>query len=91
MASLDFYMPQGQLLRALWLAHTRLVLPLITRLITPGWSEVGSFLGPSISEFYRDHTLQDLGDIWAEADLVDVHTRVLSIGGAVVMWGSKEE
>ena len=91
MASLDFFMPRGQLLHTLWLAHTRLVLPLITRLISPGWSKVGSFLGPSISEFYRVHTLQDLADIWGAAGLVDVHTRVLSIGGAVVMWGRKEE
>ena len=90
MASLDFYVPDGVFLHTLWLAYTRLVLPMTTRLITPGWSAVGSFLGPSISAFYRENTLQDLGEMWATAGMVDIRTKVLSMGGAVVMWGSKE-
>ena len=90
MASLDFYVPHSALSHTLWLAYTRLVLPLATRLITPGWRAVGSFLGPSISAFYRDNTLQDLSEMWETAGMIDIRTRVLSMGGAVVMWGTKE-
>ena len=90
MASLEFYVPHGVFLHILWFAYTRLVLPLTTRLITPGWGTVGSFLGPSISAFYRDNTLEDVGEMWATAGMVDIRTRVLSMGGAVVMWGTKE-
>jgi demethylmenaquinone methyltransferase / 2-methoxy-6-polyprenyl-1,4-benzoquinol methylase len=89
MASLEFYVPRGPLLYPLWLLYTRLVLPMGTRLMTSGWSEVGSFLGPSISEFFRRQSLSDIAKMWAEADLMDVQTRILSFGGAFVMWGQK--
>lgn len=90
MASLEFFVPQKLVLYWLWVLHTSLVLPLGTRLLSQGWREVGSFLGPSISAFYRDYTLEDLKDMWERAGLGDVQTRVLSLGGAVVMWGRKE-
>lgn len=90
MASLEFYVPQSPVLHALWLFHTRLVLPLGARVLSPGWREVGSFLGPSISQFYRQHSLEDLGRVWARAGVGDVRTKTLSLGGAVVMWGRKE-
>ena len=90
MASLEFYVPQGLVLYLLWVLHTRLVLPLGTRLLSQGWREVGSFLGPNIAAFYREHTLQDLKEMWERAGICDVQARVLSMGGAVVMWGRKE-
>ena len=90
MASLEFFVPQGPVLHPLWLLHTRLVLPLGTKFFSPGWRKVGSFLGPSISEFYRQHTLEELGRMWARAGVGAVHTKVLSLGGAVVMWGRKD-
>ncbi len=89
MASLEFYVPQGPVLHPLWLLHTRLVLPLGTLPLSPGWREVGSFLGPSISRFFRKYTLEDLAGMWRSAGLVDVDTRVLSAGGAFVMCGRK--
>ena len=89
-ASLEFFIPQNPILYRLWLLHTRLVLPMGTRIISPGWREVGSFLGPSISQFYRQYTLEDLKQIWVRAGLGNVQTKVLSLGGAVVIWGQKE-
>lgn len=91
MASLEFYVPRGPVLYPLWLAYTRVAMPLGTRLVSPGWGEVGSFLGRSISTFYREHTLENLGRMWARTGIVGVSTRVLSLGGAVVTWGRKEE
>jgi demethylmenaquinone methyltransferase / 2-methoxy-6-polyprenyl-1,4-benzoquinol methylase len=89
MASLEFYVPRGPILYPLWLLHTRLVMPLGTRLITRGWSEVGSFLGPNISEFFRRHSLEEIAKMWADAGLTNVQTKILTHGGAFVMWGKK--
>ena len=90
LASLEFYVPESPPVRALWLLHTRIVMPATTRLLSEGWREVGSFLGPSISSFYREHTLDDLTRMWGQAGVGDVQTNALSLGGAVVMWGRKE-
>ena len=90
MASLEFFVPQSPVFYALWLLHTRVVLPLGTKFLSPGWGEVGSFLGPSISAFYRKHTLDDLSGMWARAGIGGVESNVLSKGAAVVMWGRKE-
>ena len=90
MLSLDFFVPQNAVLWALWLLHTRLVLPLGTRYLSPGWRRVGAFLGPSISEFYRTYTVDDLRGMWAQAGVGNVQTRVHSLGGALIMWGEKE-
>ena len=90
LVSLEFFVPQSPVLRALWLLHTRLVLPLGTRFLSPGWREVGSFLSPSISSFYREHPLEELNQMWARAGIDSVWNRVLYLGGAVVMWGRKE-
>ena len=90
MASLEFFVPQSPVLRALWLMHTRLVLPSVTRFLSAAWREVGAFLGPSISAFYRRHTLDDLSQMWVGAGMRNVQTEVLSLGGAVATWGQKE-
>ena len=89
MVSLEFYIPRGPILYGLWLLHTRLAMPVISRLLPAGWGEVGSFLGPSISNFYRNHTLQDLSEMWARAGVGQLQTKLLSFGGAVAMWGRK--
>ena len=90
MASLEFYVPPRPVLYPLWLLHTHVLLPLAARFISHEWREVGSFLGPSISAFYRDHTLADLQAMWQRAGIGRVQTKVLSLGGAVVMSGQKE-
>jgi len=90
MASLDFFVPQNSFIHRLWLLHTRLVIPAGTRFISPGWREMGSFLGPNISAFYREHSLEHLIRMWTEAGMSNVQTRILSFGGALVIWGRKE-
>ncbi len=89
MVSLEFFVPRGPIVYGLWLLHTRLVMPVISRLLPGGWREVGSFLGPSISKFYRKHTLRDLSEMWARAGVGQLQAKLLSLGGAVAMWGRK--
>ena len=43
----------GGVWRPPWMMYTRVVLPLVGSAISPGWGEVGRFLGPSI-EGYTD-------------------------------------
>ncbi len=88
--SLEFSVPTNPALRALWLLHTRLVLPLSTRLMSEGWREVGKFLGPSITRFYQQNSLEALTEMWISAGLVQVRCKTLSFGGAVVMNGRKQ-
>ena len=90
MASLEFSVPRGPALYPLWLLHTRLVLPWGTRYLSPGWREVGPFLGRSITEFYDKYPLDDQVGMWELAGIGEVQKRVLSLGGAVTMWGRKE-
>ena len=90
LASLEFYVPPNPLIRLLWMAHTRIAMPMGTGLLSSGWREVGSFLGPSISSFYKRHSLENLRSLWAMAGVKPAHTKLLSLGGAVVMWGTKE-
>ena len=90
MVSLEFFVPRGPITYVPWLLHTRLVIPVVARVLPGGWRDVGSFLGPSISDFYRKHTLQDLSAMWERAGIRQLQTKLLSFGGAVAMWGSKE-
>ena len=68
-----------------WRAHTRAGLPLLGRLASPDWFEVGRFLGPNIEEFHRREP--DLPAVWREAGIDDVHRRPMSCGAGLVMWG----
>lgn len=89
LVSLEFGIPENLLLRSLWNAYTRLTLPLATKILSPGWRYVGSFLGPSISEFYRKHALEDIRRMWLEAGISNVQVKKLTWGAGVVMWGTK--
>jgi demethylmenaquinone methyltransferase / 2-methoxy-6-polyprenyl-1,4-benzoquinol methylase len=88
-AMLEFGVPQSRPLRALWELYVRLVLPFAGRLLSPGWHEVGRFLGPSIRELEARLPLERQLELWAEAGLVDVRARRLSLGGGVVLWGRR--
>ena len=88
-ASLEFGVPRAPALRALWQLHTRLGLPAIGALVSPDWRRVGSFLGPNIEAFYRNHPLQALVSHWHEAGIEDVRVRRMSFGSAVVMSGRR--
>ena len=88
-ASLEFAVPRHPLWRGLWELYVRVGLPLAGRLISPGWHEVGSFLGPSIRDFYEQLPLERLLGLWHAAGIEDIHWRPLSLGGAVVVWGRR--
>ena len=89
-AMLEFGVPPARAARALWELYVRLVLPLAGRLISPGWHEVGRFLGPSIREFEARLPLERQLELWSEAGLAGVQARRLSLGGGVVLWGRRE-
>jgi demethylmenaquinone methyltransferase / 2-methoxy-6-polyprenyl-1,4-benzoquinol methylase len=82
-AMLEFDVPRG-IWRPLWELYVRVGLPLAGAIVSPGWREVGGFLGPSIRGFHERVSLEDL---WREAGIADVHARRLSLGGGVVVWG----
>ena len=79
-AMLEFGLPRG-VWRPLWELYVRVGLPLAGAVISPGWHEVGRFLGPSIRDF---HNTVDLRSIWPDA-----HVKRLSLGGGVVMWDTR--
>ena len=89
-ASLEFGVPERTLWRGLWKLYVRVALPLAGRAISPGWREVGGFLGGSIEDFYARYPVERLGDLWREAGIHDVRLRRLSLGGGVVTWGRRK-
>jgi demethylmenaquinone methyltransferase/2-methoxy-6-polyprenyl-1,4-benzoquinol methylase len=85
----EFGVPSRALLRTLWRAHTRVGLPLLGRLVSPAWVEVGRFLGPNIEEFHARET--DLVARWQAAGIDQVVARPMSFGAGLVMWGARRE
>jgi demethylmenaquinone methyltransferase / 2-methoxy-6-polyprenyl-1,4-benzoquinol methylase len=92
MASLEFCVPTGPLWHPAWWAYTRLALP-AGGLLLGGreWYEVGRFLGPNISAHYRRYPIAWTVAAWEKAGLTDVRTRIMSLGGGLVMWGTRQE
>jgi demethylmenaquinone methyltransferase/2-methoxy-6-polyprenyl-1,4-benzoquinol methylase len=88
-AGLEFAVPHG-LWRPLWELYVRVGLPVAGRVISPGWAEVGGFLGPSIRNFYARWPEQRLLELWHDAGVGDVSSRRLSLGGGIVTWGRRE-
>jgi demethylmenaquinone methyltransferase / 2-methoxy-6-polyprenyl-1,4-benzoquinol methylase len=86
-AMLEFGVPRRPLPRAAWEAYVRLGLPLAGRVVSPGWAEVGGFLGPSIKAFWERWPAERLRGVWEGAGIRDVQARLPSLGGGVVMWG----
>ena len=60
---LEFGLPRG-VWRPLWDLYVRVGLPLAGAAVSPGWHEVGRFLGPSIRGFHERYSLED---VWREA------------------------
>jgi demethylmenaquinone methyltransferase/2-methoxy-6-polyprenyl-1,4-benzoquinol methylase len=87
-AMLEFALPRGAW-RPLWELYVRIGLPAAGAVVSPGWSEVGSFLGPSIRGFWREWPEPRLLDAWREAGVEDVSSRRLSLGGGIVVWGRR--
>jgi demethylmenaquinone methyltransferase / 2-methoxy-6-polyprenyl-1,4-benzoquinol methylase len=90
MASLEFMVPPNAVARSLWHPYVRLGLPVLGRLISRDWYEVGRFLGPSITTFYRRLPLQRQVELWRAAGFSSVEARVMSLGGGVVIWGTRD-
>jgi hypothetical protein len=88
MASLDFAIPRG-LAYPLWRLYTDIGLPLAGAVLSPAWRRVGSFLGPNIRRFYRRWPEDRLLRLWRDCGFADVQERRLSMGGAIVIWGTK--
>jgi demethylmenaquinone methyltransferase/2-methoxy-6-polyprenyl-1,4-benzoquinol methylase len=87
--SLEFGVPPSPPARAAWRAYTAIGLPLLGRLVSPQWGEVGRFLGPSIVDFYARHPLERIVGYWHDAGLQDVRVRRMSLGGGVLMFASR--
>jgi demethylmenaquinone methyltransferase / 2-methoxy-6-polyprenyl-1,4-benzoquinol methylase len=84
----EFGVPRRARLRALWRVHTRVGLPLLGRLVSDAWLEVGRFLGPNIEELYGVEP--DLVGLWRRAGIHDVRLHRMSFGAGIVMSGVKD-
>lgn len=88
LVSLEFGVPRG-VLYPLWRLYTDALLPLGGAAFSKDWRRVGSFLGPSIRDFYGRWPVNRLVELWHDCGLVEVRVQRLSFGGAVVMSGTK--
>ena len=88
LAMLEFGLPRGPW-RPAWELYVRVGLPLAGRAVSPGWHEVGRFLGPSIRDFHTQLGPGGVERLFAEAGLTGVSSRSLSVGGGVVVWGRR--
>jgi demethylmenaquinone methyltransferase / 2-methoxy-6-polyprenyl-1,4-benzoquinol methylase len=88
-AGLEFGVPPNPVARGLWGLYVHAGLPLAGRVISPGWTAVGDFLGPSIEDLWRRLPLPRLLDLWRDAGLEDVRCRRMSLGGGIVVWGRR--
>jgi demethylmenaquinone methyltransferase/2-methoxy-6-polyprenyl-1,4-benzoquinol methylase len=64
-------------------------MPVLGRMISRDWYEVGRFLGPSISDLYARLPLDRQLELWRAAGIEDVSARVMSFGGGVVIRGTR--
>lgn len=88
-AMLEFGVPRGPW-HPLWRLYVGAVLPLAGRIVSPGWHEVGRFLGGSISRFWAQLPEPRLLELWREAGIAEPRLRRLSLGGGVVVWGVRQ-
>ena len=87
-AMLEFGLPRG-VWRPPWDVWVGAGLPLAGRLVSPGWHEVGRFLGPSIRDFYARIPEEELLDLWRHAGIGAVEMRRMSFGAGLVVWGQR--
>jgi demethylmenaquinone methyltransferase / 2-methoxy-6-polyprenyl-1,4-benzoquinol methylase len=88
LAMLEFGLPRAGW-RPLWELYVRAGLPAAGAVVSPGWSDVGRFLGPSIRDFWQRWPEPRLLDAWREGGLADVRAKRLSLGGGIVVWGRR--
>jgi len=89
-ASVEFAVPPRPWWRASWWLYTRAVLPAAGLVLGGrGWYDVGRFLGPSISAHERSYPDAWVADAWRAAGIDGVASRRMSLGGGLVMWGTR--
>jgi demethylmenaquinone methyltransferase / 2-methoxy-6-polyprenyl-1,4-benzoquinol methylase len=88
-AGLEFGVPENPIARAAWEAYVRIGLPVAGRLVSPGWAEVGGFLGDSVRSFWEAWPLERLLGAWRDVGVEHVRSRSLTFGGGVVVWGHR--
>jgi len=88
-ALLDFGVPPNPVGRVAWDVWVDFGLPLAGRAISPGWHEVGRFLGGSIRDFDERWPVPRLLTALREAGFEDVEAERLSLGGCTVLWGRR--
>jgi demethylmenaquinone methyltransferase / 2-methoxy-6-polyprenyl-1,4-benzoquinol methylase len=88
-ALLDFGVPPARLPRAAWNLWVDVGLPVLGRAISPGWHEVGRFLGGSIRELDERWPVTRLLTALREEGFEDVRARRLSLGGCTILWGRR--
>jgi demethylmenaquinone methyltransferase/2-methoxy-6-polyprenyl-1,4-benzoquinol methylase len=87
-AMLEFGVPTG-VWRLLWELYMHVGLPAAGALVSPAWRDVGRFLGPSIRGFNERYPLDGLLELWRQAGIGDLYVRRLSLGGGIVMRGTR--
>jgi demethylmenaquinone methyltransferase/2-methoxy-6-polyprenyl-1,4-benzoquinol methylase len=85
-AMLEFGVPRG-IWYPPWRLYVDAVLPLAGRVVSPGWHDVGRFLGGSIRSFWAETPEPRLLSGWRDAGVADARLRRLTLGGGVVVWG----
>ena len=66
-ALLDFAVPPNPAARGLWNVYTGVGLPVLGRLVSPGWGDVGRYLRPSITAFGESYPPEALRELLTEA------------------------
>jgi demethylmenaquinone methyltransferase/2-methoxy-6-polyprenyl-1,4-benzoquinol methylase len=87
-AMVEFWVPSNPILRLLWRIHTRAGLPLLGRVVSRDWYEVGRFLGPNIDQFHAAEP--DLPALWGAAGIGDATQRDMSFGAGIVVTGVRD-
>lgn len=88
-ALLDFGVPPRPLPRTAWNLYVDAALPLLGRVISPGWRDVGRFLGRSIRDLDERWPVPRLLTALRDAGFANVGARRLSLGGCTVIWGRR--
>ena len=86
-AFLDFGVPQQPVAHAAWEFYTGVGLPVLGRLVSSGWGQVGRYLRPSIRAFEQGYPPERLCELFRQAGGDRVEARRLSLGGCTVVWG----
>jgi demethylmenaquinone methyltransferase/2-methoxy-6-polyprenyl-1,4-benzoquinol methylase len=90
-ASLEFAVPRRSVWRWAWSFYTHVGLPTLGRLVSREWAHTGRFLAESIPGFYARYPVEAVVELWREVGIEEVQVRPMSLGGGLVMWGTKRK